>query len=109
MQKLAGGSFERISDLIGGDPDALSCLLLTNSDNLMRWLDTYLVALRAVRDLIAQGEHEPLAQAIDRAVVARRQWLQNRRDRFAEIKPIADVERPNFMRQLFIGGGRRRS
>ncbi len=109
MQKLAGGNFERISALVGEDPDALSSLLLINSANLVRWLDAYIVALRTVRDLIAEGEREPLAQSIDRAVVARRQWLQDRRERFAEIKPIAEAEQPSFIRQLFIGGGRRRS
>jgi prephenate dehydrogenase len=109
MRKLAGGSFDRISAFVGEDPDALSSLLLANSDNLVRWLDTYMAALTAVRDLIAQGEHEPLAQSVDQAVIARHQWLQDQRDRFAEIKPIADLERPNFMRQLLIGGRRRRS
>lgn len=109
MQKLAGGNFERLSALIGEDPDALSSLLLRNSENLVRWLDNYTVTLTAVRDLIAGGEHEPLAQSIDRAVVARQQWLRDRRDRFAEVKPIADVERASFMRQLLLGGRRRRS
>lgn len=108
MRKLAGGGFERISGLIGEDPDALSSLLLANQDNLVRWLDAYADSLSAVRDLVARGEHEPLAQFIDRAVVARKQWLQDRRERFSEIK-APEVERTSLVRQLFIGGRRTRS
>ena len=84
MQKLAGGSFEQIVSFLGEDPDALSNLLLANKANLVRWLDAYAAALSATRDLIAQGEHEPLAEAIDQEVVARREWLRDRREGFAE-------------------------
>jgi prephenate dehydrogenase len=107
MRKLAGGSYERISALIGEDPDALSSLLLSNRRNLTRWLDTYILVLKEVRDLVANGETEPLAQSVDRAQTARRQWLRDRRDRFSEVRPAAEVERGSFMRQLLIGGGRR--
>jgi prephenate dehydrogenase len=108
MRKLAGGGFERITVLIGEDPDALSSLLLANQDNLVRWLDAYAMALREVRDLVAQGEHEPLAQVIDQAVVARRAWRRDQRDGFAEIRPV-EVERSSFLRQMFLGGRRRKS
>jgi prephenate dehydrogenase len=109
MCKLAGGSYERIITLIGEDPDALSSLLLSNRRNLTRWLDAYIIALREVHDLIASGEPEPLAQSVGQALTARRQWLQERRNRFSEVRPAAEVERGSFMRQLLIGGGRRRS
>jgi len=108
MRKLAGGSFDRVISLLGEDPDALSSVLLTNQSNLVRWLDAYSVAVKEVRDLVAQGEHEPLAQAVDKAVVARREWTQERGEGFAEIKPV-EVERAGFIRQMFLGGGRRRS
>ncbi|GAB4547969.1 MAG: prephenate dehydrogenase/arogenate dehydrogenase family protein [Anaerolineae bacterium] len=108
MRKLAGGGFERITALIGEDPDALGSLLLANQENLVRWLDVCTLALREVRDLIAQGEHEPLAQAIDQVVVARRAWQKDRSDGFAEIKPV-EVERGSFLRQMFLGERRRKS
>lgn len=108
MRKLAGGSFDRVVGLLGEDPDALSAVLLANQDNLVRWLDAYSVAVKEVRDLVAQGEHEPLAQAVDKAVVARREWTQDRGEGFAEIKPV-EVERTGFLRQMFLGGRRRRS
>jgi prephenate dehydrogenase len=108
MRKLAGGSYERIATLIGEDPDALGSLLLANSNNLVRWLNAYIVALMAIRDSVAEREHESLAQLIDQAMVARRQWLQDRRDKFAEVRPADDVERPSFMRQFLVGGWRRR-
>jgi prephenate dehydrogenase len=108
MRKLAGGSFERVIALLGDDPDALSAVLLANQDNLMRWLDSYSVAVKEIRDLVAQGEHESLAQAVDKAVVTRREWMRDRGEGFAEIKPV-EVERTGFFRQMFLGGRRRRS
>ena len=108
MRKLAGGSFERIVALVGEDPDAFSSVLLANRTNLVRWLDSYAVAVKEVRELIAQGEHEALAQTVDKAVVARREWHQEAQAGFTEIRP-AEVERPGFLRQMFLGGGRRRS
>ena len=108
MRKLAGGSFERITALIGDDPDALSSTLLASQDNVVRWLDTYAVALKEVRDLVVQGELEPLAQAIDQAVVARHNWHQDQRGGFSDIKPV-EVERTGFLRQMFLGERRRKS
>ncbi len=84
----------------------MSSLLLANKENLLRWLDAYSVALDTLRDLVARGEHEPLAQSIDQAVVARRQWLKDRREKFAEHRP-PDLERTGFLRQMFLGGRRR--
>ena len=108
MRKLAGGGFDQISALIGEDSDALSGLLLANRDNLVRWLDVTIAELEAVRDLIAGGEGEPLTQSIDRALVARQQWLQDRRNQFDETSPGAELDRPGFLRQLLVGGGTRR-
>ena len=108
MRKLAGGSYELITGLIGEDPDALAGLLLANKDNLVRWLDAYADALRDVRDLVVEGDHEPLAQSIDQAVVTRRQWLRDQSDMFSEIKS-SELERTSFMRQMFLGQRRRGS
>lgn len=102
MRKLAGGSFDRVSALLGEDPDELGSLLLANKDNLVHWLDVCAIALARVRDLVVQGEHEPLTQLIEQAVMARRQWLQDRNQKYAEIKP-PEIERTGLMRQLFIG------
>ena len=109
MRKLAGGSFDRIGALMSEDPDALSDLLLGNRDNLARWLDGYVAELQSIRDLLAAGEHEPLARSVDQAVVAHRQWVSDRQNLFNEAKPDSEAERPGFLRQMFLGGrlGRR--
>ena len=91
----------------GGSPRSTG-VLLANRDNLIRWIDAYGAALKEVRDLVDQGDHEPLAQAIDQAVVARHEWQRDRLEGFAEIKP-ADVQRAGFFRQMFLGDRRRQS
>ena len=104
LRKLAGGSFEQIGAVLGEDPDALADLLLANRDNLARWLDSYGAELQAVRALVAAGEREPLAQAIDQALVAYRQWGSDRRNLFNEASPGSEIERPDFLRQMLLGG-----
>jgi prephenate dehydrogenase len=104
LRKLAGGSFEQVGVVMGEDPDAMADLLLANRDNLARWLDSYGAELQAIRDLLAAGEREPLAQAIDQAVVAYRQWGSDRRNLFNEASPGGEVERPDFLRQMLLGG-----
>jgi prephenate dehydrogenase len=104
MRKLAGGDFERIGAVMGEDPDALADLLLANRDNLARWLDSYGTELQAIRDLLAAGEREPLAQAVDQALVAYREWGSDRSKLFNEAGPGGEVERPAFLRQMLLGG-----
>ncbi len=104
LRKLAGGNFEQIGAVMGEDPDALADLLLANRDNLTRWLDSLGAELQAIRALLAAGEREPLAQAVDQAVVAYHQWGSDRRNLFNEASPGSEVERPDFLRQMLLGG-----
>ncbi len=105
LRKLAGGGFEQIGAVMGEDAEALADLLLANRDNLARWLNSYGTELQAIGSLLAAGEREPLAQAIDQAMAAYREWNSDRRNLFNEASPGAEVERPAFLRQMLLGGG----
>ena len=93
-----------------GDPDAIKADVLTNPDNLGRWLDACIAQLTELRQLLAAGEEsaEPLAQTIDKAVVARQDWLKDyQQGRFIDPELISQkIEKPSLMKQL-IGIGRR--
>ena len=108
LRKVAGGDFERLTSLIGEDAEALSSLLLANQEPLLRWLDTYGETLRSVRELLATSNRETLTKFVEAAIIARRQWLVDRRNRFAEGSPVGEIERPNLLRQMLLGGGFRR-
>jgi len=99
LRKLAGGGFEQIGAVMGEDPEALADLLLANRDNLARWLDSYGAELQAIGALLAAGEREPLAQAVDPGPGRYRQWGSDRRNLFSEAVR-REVERPDFLRQM---------
>jgi prephenate dehydrogenase len=105
MRKLAGGSFETITALIGDDPAALANLLLANQSHLLNWLDSYAEALGTLRQLVADGAADALSQFGEQAITARRQWLHDRHDHFVDTSMTPPIDRPNLLRQMLVGGG----
>ncbi len=110
-RKLAGRMFEQVSAGAEGDPDGLKDALLSNRDNVLNWLDQFVVELAHLRRLIAEADdaegEEALAQALDKAVVERHNWqLDFQQNRFVDPELVpADVESPNLLRR-WIGFGR---
>jgi len=79
----------------GVDPAAL----LGNGDNLLYWIDRYVVELQRLRRLVAEGDEEALAKALAGAVEAATRWGEGG----------GDVEPPpgrgaGGLRELFLGG-----
>ncbi|MBN1991872.1 MAG: prephenate dehydrogenase [Anaerolineae bacterium] len=104
IRKLAGSLFEQVSCGAVGTPEALTEDWLTNRDDLVRWLDSYLEQLNQLRLLIANADSKQtaLAQMIDQAVVERYNWLVDyRKGRFIDPElQAAQVETPSFMKRL---------
>jgi prephenate dehydrogenase len=113
-RKLAGQIFEQVSTGASGDPDGLKDNFLQNQQMLLHWLDGFTSELHQLRLFLAEGEDsgEPLAQAIDKAVVSRRDWLKDyQQGEFADpnLKAISEAEIPGFWeRWLGLGVFRRK-
>jgi prephenate dehydrogenase len=109
IRKLAGGLFERVSTGADGDPDSLASNFLENSDALIHWLDQYVGHLHELRTLLVAGDdqNEELTQKIDKAIVARVNWLRDfeKGDFIDPELTSPKVERPNLLNQM-IGFGR---
>lgn len=109
-RKFAGNIFELVSAGAAGDPAALQEALFADRETLLQWLDLYLNQLQRWRDRLADqaaDDSETVGQQIDRAVVARRQWLQDfEGGRFSdpELAP-PNVDSPGFFKQ-WLGLGR---
>ena len=117
IRKLAGGLFERVSSGAEGDPDAMSESFLNNRDTLIHWIDSYLAQLKELRFMLAAEDvaeadlREQLAQAVDQAVVDRRNWLseyQQGEFRDPELSSTK-IETPNMLNQMIgLGALRKR-
>jgi prephenate dehydrogenase len=113
LRKLAGHRFEQVSSGAVGDPDSLKDNFLQNSQTLGHWLDTYILHLRELRNLIVAGEEssEQLAQLLDKAIVTRLNWLADyQKGRFTDPELVSpEVERTGFINQMIgLGAFRKR-
>lgn len=82
--------------------------LLGNNDNLLYWIDQYVVELRRLRGLVADGDGPALAEALARAAEAVTRWTG--RDGATEAPPSPPEEGGRGFRDLLLGGfGRGRS
>ena len=103
-RKLAGKLFEQVSAGASGDPDAIKDTLLTDTDNLVHWLDGYIDQLSQLRTILADEtrSEEEFVDMIDKLVVERQKWQQDYQEgRFndPEIAP-AEIGNQGLMRRL---------
>ena len=64
---LASGGFSSTVRLAKSGADMWTPILLQNSDNVLRVMDTYMEKLKAFRDAIADGDHEAVRGLIEDA------------------------------------------
>lgn len=109
LRKLAGGLFENISSGAAGDPDGMTAAFLENKAALTHWVDRYITQLAEIKALLTAPDDstEALAQKIDKAVVARTNWLQDfEAGNFTDPELVSPkIENPGILNQM-IGFGR---
>ncbi len=75
MRKVAGSQFYS-STLIAADRGASAAAgLLANREHVLRWLDTLTVELDAWRQLLAGGDEEKLAEALEQGLFTGHKWF----------------------------------
>lgn len=100
LAPLAATGFRDLSRLASGDPEMHRDILLTNSAGITRWVDDMVRFLLDVRDQIAAGDAEGVAELLRRNKAARDAWLESRpnlRPGEAEFNRVPEVERPNLL------------
>ncbi|MCS7050379.1 MAG: prephenate dehydrogenase/arogenate dehydrogenase family protein [Thermomicrobium sp.] len=117
MRLLAAGGFRDTTRLALGSPRMYRDICATNASAIVRWLDTAIDELRCLRELIAEGSEESLAelqQRFERARDARAEWATQERRTGERLQTTSDelpeVSVGQHLQQLFLGGlvGRRR-
>jgi prephenate dehydrogenase len=105
LRKLAGPSFEIGTRLASEGPSGYSDLLLSNRDNILRWIDAFSSSLSSMRQALMDGEPEPLAQRFEAALAERSKWLRDREDgRWADLPGVEMPEKSRMLTSAFFGG-----
>jgi prephenate dehydrogenase len=105
LRKLAGPSFESITSLASAEPETYRDVLLSNSDNVLRWIDAFSESLASVRQALVEGEPETITQRFEAALQERRKWLRDRAEGQWDSRPAIEArDRPNVFTDVFLGG-----
>jgi len=77
MSKLAASSYRDLTRLASSDAKMLSDIFLTNQQNILLWIDTFINALTELRHLVNKGHTPELERTLSQAKQARQKWLDN--------------------------------
>jgi prephenate dehydrogenase len=103
LRKVAGQSFEASTRLASSDPAAFVDMCMSNRDNLVRWIDTYISSLTLLRQQLTNDQAEELTKGYTRALEERNKWLVDRAQGYWDEGTRAEMpERPNLM-DTFLG------
>jgi hypothetical protein len=109
MRKVAGNTFGAATHLPLGESASYGDLVQANRDNLLRWLDAFSASLASVRQLVAEGESEAIAEHFHAVLEEREKWVQDRASGDWEGDRQELPERSSMLRDALLGGwGRKR-
>ena len=78
LRKVAGPAFESSTQLVTGNSVAHSDLSILNRENVVRWIDALSVSLTSLREVLIEGDVEPLDARLLHALEERQKWLHDR-------------------------------
>jgi prephenate dehydrogenase len=110
VRKMAGPSFELATHLASTDPSSYSALAMANRDNLVRWIDALSASLASLRQALAEGSQEALAERLTKAVAERDRWLNDRATgHLLETAQGSQMPGKAEMFDAFLGSGLRKA
>jgi prephenate dehydrogenase len=78
LRKMAGPAFESSTQLVTANSVAHSDLSMLNKENVVRWIDAMSASLVSLRELLSEGDVDPLDDRLLRALEERQKWLHDR-------------------------------
>jgi prephenate dehydrogenase len=78
LRKVAGAAFESSTQLVTANSVAHSDLCVLNRENVARWIDAMVASLGSLREVLSEGEVDPLDDRILHALEERQKWLHDR-------------------------------
>jgi prephenate dehydrogenase len=107
--QLTSSGFRDMSRLAGGAPEMHRDICATNSDNVVRWLDSAVDHLSHMRNLIADGSveaMEELLEEMNQAQHARAEWITSERNGRMIQEPESEIANTSVgeqMQQMLFG------
>ncbi len=111
MAQLAAGGYRDTTRLATGSPRMYRDICATNAGPIVRWLDAAIAELEGLRELVAAGSEEALAQLeeiFDKARDARLEWATREQrpgePASAASDELAQLSLGRSLQHLFLGG-----
>ena len=110
LRKVAGPPFELATHLASTEPSSYSDLAVANRDNLVRWIDALSASLASLRQELAEGTQEALAEHFTKAVAERDRWLNDwATGQLLEARRESQMPSKSEMFDVFLGSGLRKA
>jgi prephenate dehydrogenase len=102
LRKVAGPAFESSTQLVTGNSVTHSDLGVLNRENLVRWIDNLSASLASLREVLSEGDVEPLDDRLLHAFQERQKWLHDRGEGAWYEGPETEMpERPSLADAFF--------
>jgi prephenate dehydrogenase len=103
LRKVAGPAFDASTQLVTAASLAQSDLYGLNRENVLRWLDALSRSLATIRENLAAGQSEALAEQFQKAFQERQQWLADRTTGEWHEGPRTEMPPKMSMMDAFLG------
>lgn len=108
LSKVAAGGFRDTSRLASQSPVMTRDIMVSNKENVLRWLDAYQLRLDQVRDLLESGDEEALMAWFTTAQDQRARWTVFKETGRLQDETISEDEFPTSgetVRDMMLGRG----
>jgi hypothetical protein len=110
LRKLAGTSFRSLTHLDVADARHYSALLLSNRENVVRWIRAFSEALSGLGEALEEADEQALTERFEQAIGERNKWLRDRNaGEWAEGARQELPKKPSMMEMLLGSFWRRDS
>ena len=103
LRKVAGPAFESSTQLVTANSVAHSDLSMLNKENVVRWIDALSASLASLREVVSEGEVEPLDDRILHALEERQKWLHDRGEGMWYEGPDSELPKRTSLADAFLG------
>lgn len=76
LQRMVGQEYRSSTQFLSTDPAVYRDLCLTNAENIVRWIDTFIARLTEVRGILESEDEERLGILFTEAMQTRDRWLK---------------------------------